>query len=130
MPNYVEAMEVRKAQTIAIFDLYNERRFDDLLQFYADDIVAFMPELLPGTTPDMRYATGKAEYVGLLARFRNIYGRVVVTNVLAVGRGMSVQIEDEQDNFGTFSIEINDDGLVQRIFFLHRARHRADRLAA
>ena len=130
MTSYLDAITGRKDRTTFAFSLYNQRRFDELLAFYSDDVIAFMPELLEGTTPDMRYAHGKAEYTGLLARFREIYGTVTVKSVFAVGRETNIQIEDEKGNFGAVSIELTEEGLIRRIFFLHRARREADALAA
>jgi hypothetical protein len=122
MSAYLDAMDVRLARTRQVFVLFNERRYDELLTHFTDDVVSFIPDLAPDLDPDLRYAKGKVQYLVHLQSVRDRYGALNVTSVFAVGACTDIQVVDAAGNIGSFAAHLTDDGLVSRIFFLHNAR--------
>ena len=118
--DYVAAAEAHELRIKALFGLYNEERFDEMLTHFNDDVVCFLPTVLQPTDVDIRWSMGKSEYRRNLQVFRGLFGRLEVDGVFATGHGSSVMVTDERGNSGTFSFEVGDDRTVRRVFFHHQ----------
>lgn len=121
--NYADEATAHDARVRGLFDLYNARRFDDMLAFYSDDVMCFLPTVIAPGRDELKWSHGKDEYRYHLGIFYDLFGQLTVTGVFATGEGSSVMVTDERGNTGTFSFEVSPtERRVKRVFFHHQPK--------
>lgn len=118
---YEEIANARTARIKALFELYNTRRFDEMLVHFCDNMMSYLPTVLNGADMEMKLSDGKAQYRRNLESFHDAFGRIEVLGVFATDDCSSVRVIDEKGNPGTFSFEVEPpDRRVSRVFFHHQ----------
>ena len=118
--NYSEAMQAHDARIRALFRLYDDQRFDEMLEQYCEDVVCFLPTVLAGDLAGIQWSFGKAQYRANLEVFYRAFGKLEVGGIFATPEGSSVLVTDAHGNSGTFSFEVTPDRRVSRVFFHHQ----------
>lgn len=124
--NYSDEVQAHDRRIRGLFALYNDRRFDAMLEHYCEDVICFLPTVIDENHGDMQWSHGRAQYRRNLERFRDIFGAFAVHGVFATADGSSVLVTDARGNTGTFSFEVTPERKVSRVFFHHqpgRASH-------
>ena len=125
MLSYVEALAVRRARVLAIFDLYNAQRFDEMLLHYEDEIAFTSPPLKDGEHDNDASGVGKSAMKARLELFWRKYGRLQVDEVFAVADQVSVIVIDAQGRRANFCIEVSPGEKVRRLLVFQSAQASA-----
>ena len=119
--NYTAATDAHLERVRGLFALYNERRFDEMLEHFCDDVSCFMPSVIAPGRDELKWSHGKEEYRGHLEIFYSLFGQLRVGGVFATSHSSSVLVHDEHGNTGTFMFEVTrNERHVRRVFFHHQ----------
>jgi hypothetical protein len=109
------AMAVRRARIMYLFECFNERQFDVMLDNYAEDIAFTSPSLVAGDDPHSSGA-GKVAILERLCLFREKHGRLQIVDAFANGDDVSVITTSETGRRFHFAIETQAGEFVSRLF--------------
>ena len=112
---FAAELDARRSRVVYLFTCYNDRRFDEMLANYAEDIAFTSPSLQPDESPAEASGIGKAAIQTRLGLFHDRYGQLTVQDVFAAGDQVSVIVKNDEGRCFSFSIETSPGQLVQRL---------------
>ena len=90
-----------------------------MLKGYAEDVVVLTPVFRLGEPVGESEIRGKAAFRAYLLNYLELYQGFSVTDAFPNERGFVVMLQTGAGNTITVSIEVNEQGLGQRVLFFH-----------